>query len=223
MQLHPHRRLIRPLSNGVDFLGYIVRPSHLLVRKRTVARCREAVARSAHEMTARSANVVSLSFPPEKYDRLRAALQSYLGLFSHASSRRLVQSIFAEFWEVRALFSGRDFVLKKKWELPFHPQNLYRQLRFFRKRFSGVIAIQVGCYLEFYDRDAVWASQTLGLRRISPRRRFYARCGVRVGTPARALLRKLAGRNVLLVLQSGRAGRHVVQRIAVRLTLSIEL
>jgi len=36
LSLHPKRRKIAPVSSGVDFLGYIVRPKYTLVRRRVV-------------------------------------------------------------------------------------------------------------------------------------------------------------------------------------------
>jgi len=38
LKLNPKKRL-RPVSDGIDFLGYIIRPSHLLVRRRVVGAC----------------------------------------------------------------------------------------------------------------------------------------------------------------------------------------
>jgi len=35
LKLHPRRRL-QPISNGIDFLGYIVRRNYILVRRRVM-------------------------------------------------------------------------------------------------------------------------------------------------------------------------------------------
>jgi len=36
LRVHPCKSFIRPVSNGVDFVGYVVRPDYVLVRKRVV-------------------------------------------------------------------------------------------------------------------------------------------------------------------------------------------
>lgn len=46
LQLNPTRERLRPVSDGVDFLGYIVQPFHLLVRCRVVGHLRDALAQS---------------------------------------------------------------------------------------------------------------------------------------------------------------------------------
>jgi len=35
------RRKLRPVGDGIDFLGYIVRPDYLLVRRRVIGALRE--------------------------------------------------------------------------------------------------------------------------------------------------------------------------------------
>jgi RNA-directed DNA polymerase len=64
---------LRPLSAGVDFLGYVVYPTHVRVRRRVVRHAFSAIA-------------ASLIAPP---GRLRAVLASYLGHFAHANAERL--------------------------------------------------------------------------------------------------------------------------------------
>ena len=36
LRLHPKRRKLQPISNGIDFLGYIVRQNYILVRRRVI-------------------------------------------------------------------------------------------------------------------------------------------------------------------------------------------
>ncbi|TEU10313.1 MAG: reverse transcriptase [Anaerolineales bacterium] len=44
------RRRLRPVSDGIDFLGYIVRPDYLLVRRRVVGACFERLARAENAL-----------------------------------------------------------------------------------------------------------------------------------------------------------------------------
>ncbi|OQB05295.1 MAG: Reverse transcriptase (RNA-dependent DNA polymerase) [bacterium ADurb.Bin212] len=36
MTVHPEKQFIRPVSSGIDFVGYVVRPDYVLIRKRVV-------------------------------------------------------------------------------------------------------------------------------------------------------------------------------------------
>ncbi len=36
LQLHPRRQKLQPISNGIDFLGYIVRHNYILIRRRVI-------------------------------------------------------------------------------------------------------------------------------------------------------------------------------------------
>jgi len=74
--LHPQRRKLQPISNGIDFMGYIIRPGYILVRRRVVNNLK--------------AKIRELRLVPEK---LRDSLVSYLGHFKWANSYRLTQRI----------------------------------------------------------------------------------------------------------------------------------
>ncbi|HCC54718.1 MAG TPA: reverse transcriptase [Desulfobulbaceae bacterium] len=202
LELHPTRRIIQPVGNGADFVGYIVRPTHLLVRRRTVGRCKEALARHAKNILGKKGQNFVL-FPPEGYLQLQATIQSYLALFRHASAKRLRDSLFVRHPWLGFIFERQGDKLRQRWDFPGKPANLKTQYGFFRRRFRGVILFQVGSYFELFDRDAVWASKTLATKRLPVRPGFYARCGVH-----RALCRTMvtrlvaAGRHVLVVAQS---------------------
>lgn len=221
LKLHPHRQIIRPVTSGLDFLGYIVKPSHRIMRRRVVDRCRQAIARQTHQMTQVSGNIAVINFPPDAYAKLHASLQSYLALFSHACSFRLVTSLLSRSLVLQELFYLEGYRVIPRWKLPFSPQNLYRQYQFFRSRFRGRIVIQVGCYVELFDDDALWAQEQLGRKRISPRKRFWARCGVRYDH-YRPLLQQMARQKVLLIVQTGNSGRFVGERNAVRLQIPLQ-
>ena len=40
------RKRLRPVSDGIDFLGYIIRPDYLLVRRRVIGACYERLVRA---------------------------------------------------------------------------------------------------------------------------------------------------------------------------------
>lgn len=73
LRLHPRRQKLRPVSDGIDFLGYIVRPSHVLVRRRVVNNFKAKI-RQFKSMT-----------PMD----IEASVASYHGHFKWANSFRL--------------------------------------------------------------------------------------------------------------------------------------
>ena len=81
LELKSDQRL-RPLRDGVDFLGYVIRPTHTLVRRRVVSHAREKLDawHRCHEKSRPAAADV---------ERLRAVCASYAGHFSHANTWRL--------------------------------------------------------------------------------------------------------------------------------------
>lgn len=89
LQLKADQKLL-PLASGIDFLGYVVRPTHTVVRRRVVAHC--------------VAKLATLGRTPGSVDMIRATWASYEGHFSHARSFRLRRRIHQRFpWLAQAL------------------------------------------------------------------------------------------------------------------------
>ncbi len=81
LQLKDDIRL-RPLANGIDFLGYIVYPTHTRVRQRVVKHAFGSI-RKLRELP-----------PDRRADRLRAIVASYVGHFSHANAQQLTEDFY---------------------------------------------------------------------------------------------------------------------------------
>jgi hypothetical protein len=91
---------LRPLVDGIDFLGYIVRPSHLLVRRRVVRHARSRLC----EWGRRHVRGRTLRGTPADFREVQAIWTSYAGHFAHAASARLHARLHEEFpWLRRAL------------------------------------------------------------------------------------------------------------------------
>jgi hypothetical protein len=80
---------LQPVSNGSDFLGYIVRPHYCLVRRRVVGNFREKLTHFERDRTGFK-NLSGLT-------ELQATIASYLGHFRHASSYRLTRSLWQQY------------------------------------------------------------------------------------------------------------------------------
>jgi len=83
LTLHPHKTSIRKFSQGIDFLGYVVFPTHRLVRSKTRQRIIRNIRHKLDEY--RNGKIV------EK--KLLQTMQSYRGVLSHADTFELGQKI----------------------------------------------------------------------------------------------------------------------------------
>lgn len=83
LTLHPGKIQLVSLLQGIDFLGYIIRPHHQVTRTRT----RRRMIRKLHKKIVKHENG-ELSA-----DALKQTLASYLGVLSHASAHRLAESL----------------------------------------------------------------------------------------------------------------------------------
>ncbi len=81
LELHPKKITIRPLKQGIDFLGYVTLPHHRVLRTKT----RRRMKRKLSERLAQYQN----GAVPE--DSINQTLQSYLGMLSHAHTYELQQ------------------------------------------------------------------------------------------------------------------------------------
>ncbi|MBI4740916.1 MAG: RNA-directed DNA polymerase [Betaproteobacteria bacterium] len=77
---------LAPAGNGIDFLGYIVRPDYCLVRRRVVGHMNERLTRLGRRLIRADGAWVC---PPAAGDAAQATLTSYFGHFGHARSARL--------------------------------------------------------------------------------------------------------------------------------------
>lgn len=104
LELKPDQRL-RPLTAGIDFLGYVLFPTHTVVRRRVLAHVRTRLA--AWEQ--RHVKTGSPTLRREPREQLQSVWASYAGHFKHAASFRLRERLFARFpWLTVALVKARN-------------------------------------------------------------------------------------------------------------------
>lgn len=92
LSLHPEKVIIRKPHQGVDFLGYVIFPHHILLRART----RRRMIRKLKEKT------LMLKEGQISEETLDASLRSYLGVMSHADAYRLSEETKNNVWFWRA-------------------------------------------------------------------------------------------------------------------------
>ena len=101
LELKAEKRLAR-LGDGIDFLGYIVRPTHTLVRRRVVSHATEALA-SWETLHVRRGRIRAT---PNQRRQVRAVLASYAGHFRHANTYRLQRRLAARFPWIKEIQHG---------------------------------------------------------------------------------------------------------------------
>ncbi|MBQ1782162.1 MAG: hypothetical protein II007_00755, partial [Gammaproteobacteria bacterium] len=143
-QLHLTLKMIaepRPIQDGADFLGYIVRPHYRLVRRRVVASLSQSLRRRWLQHLAGDG---VLRFNETSLNQLRAVLASYLGHFSHAQSHRVLAKIWQKFPFLAQLFDLQDRGLQPRWR-PKCVTSLVSQWRYFQCRWpEALVMLQVG-------------------------------------------------------------------------------
>lgn len=88
LALHPEKILIRKFYQGVDFLGYVNFPHHIVLRAKTRKRVIRKIKQKVMDY--------KQGFVTRK--NLDTSLQSYLGVLSHADAYQLTKIIKNNFW-----------------------------------------------------------------------------------------------------------------------------
>lgn len=159
LELKPEFTLKR-VTEGADFLGYIVRPDYLLCRRRVVNNLKSKLAELrpsfVSEFSVDGQTVLNIQTDPEKIVQLRQIVASYLGHFKHAKTHRLIASLFVRHDWLTDIFLLENGKLSEKGRLRRRPRFFRTQVGFFKQRFKDhVLFVRVGKYIELYDDDAV--------------------------------------------------------------------
>jgi hypothetical protein len=88
LRLHPRRQKLQLISNGIDFLGYIIRKDYILVRHRVLNNFRTRM-KYFEGLIKNNNNRLNATI----FEGLRDTIKSYLGHFKWANSYRLMQVI----------------------------------------------------------------------------------------------------------------------------------
>jgi hypothetical protein len=88
LELHPKKVTIKKLTQGIDFVGYVLFPHHTLVRNRTKQRMKKRLFDAYGNFLDGEINGIQMD----------QRLQSYLGILSHADQHDLSQAIKNAYW-----------------------------------------------------------------------------------------------------------------------------
>jgi retron-type reverse transcriptase len=87
LELHPKKISLRPLHQGIDFLGYVTLPYHRVLRTKTKRRM-------LRKVSERHKGYFKGEIAGESFNQ---SLQSYFGMLSHADTHELTQNLKNQF------------------------------------------------------------------------------------------------------------------------------
>ncbi|MBF0177720.1 MAG: group II intron reverse transcriptase domain-containing protein [Magnetococcales bacterium] len=134
LELNERSRL-RPVTDGIDFLGYIVRPAYMLVRRRVVVSLREKMDWVERELRRRGMNMLDgrsiYPWPWPLLEKVRQWLISYHAHFQHASGYGEWKRIWERFhWLGEYLVWNGETALSK-YQAPRYSRGIGQQRRWF--------------------------------------------------------------------------------------------
>ena len=88
LELHPNKIIFRKFSSGIDFLGYIIFPSHILPRTKTKKRLLMKIKARINEF--KSGKITQKS--------LNQTIQSYFGYLTHANAYKFRKELENLIW-----------------------------------------------------------------------------------------------------------------------------
>ncbi len=213
LELNQSLQKLLPLSNGIDFLGYVVRPKYVLCRRRVVDNLKARLTVFKEKLIVLKNGVLHIYFSKKVVEELYLCLNSYFAHFYHANTFKLISKLFEHHSWLGYYLSYSDKKIS-----PFNYQYnftcLKKQYRYFINKFSmHIIFFQVGCYYEFYMFQAKLACQVLNLKMIQPKFGFKLRCGIHKKYLAQYLSQAIgSGWQALLVNQTGYYGSFIAHR-----------
>ncbi len=215
LELNNKREKLRPVSDGIDFLGYIVRRDYTLVRKRVVNNLRAKLRGFEAQLVRQRRSYRVYRYDVEVVEALAACLASYLGHLSHADSFSLRQRIWQEFSFLEQYFQvdaiSQTVSCRRFDASGFH--TVLGQYRCFSGCFAhDVMFFKVGRFIEFYGEADQAIADLLALQRLRANRR-----GALWGFPvafARHYLRRLlkAGLPVVCIVETGQYLNRIQER-----------
>lgn len=175
------RRKLRPVSDGIDFLGYVVRPDYLLVRRRVVGALRERLEYAGQKLREAGMRLhgngrVVYPWPWALLEEVRQWLNSYLAHLQRASSSGLTQSLWKRFFWLREYFRRSGGKVQLRLSLPRTALTFREQKRWFQELLPGhVLMVQAGRFWEMIMCPSLRSPDTPANVQMSRPPRIHAR------------------------------------------------
>ncbi len=174
LELNQKRQRLQPVTNGIDFLGYVTRNDYLLVRRRVVNNLRSRLRKYEALLVKQGHYFRRYLFDEDILDKLTATLSSYLGHFKMANTYSLCCSLWERYPFLNQYyeFHPEDRKLVRKYKTPKGFRKVRQQYLYYRWRFPGdVLLFQVGSFYEFYHEKDKKTAQILSLTQMGKNKR----------------------------------------------------
>ena len=204
------------VSGGVDFVGFIVRPSYILVRRRTLGNLKQKIRRMQRELVEERAECTLYRFDHVKLQKFLATLNSYLGHLQYGRCNNFLIKLWQSNGFLSIYFSfDRRKVSDRFRGLRRGNLTLRRQVKWLHQMFREQICfVQVGCYFEVFGDKALVVAKTFGFKLLKNWRGWAIACGFHQRLlPAvvqRCIERRIA---VVVVRQTGRESAFARERL----------
>ncbi|MGB2762513.1 MAG: reverse transcriptase/maturase family protein [Minisyncoccales bacterium] len=107
LKLHPKKQKIFPVNQGIDFLGYIIKLSHILNRKRVVKALKNKLWHFNQKILGMNLEHPIRLWTPElcqDFQKIFGAVNSYYGMFKHANAYRLRRHIYEKHFDILKVY-----------------------------------------------------------------------------------------------------------------------
>lgn len=107
LSLHPEKTILKPVATGINFVGYIIKPSHTLVRNRTVKKFKNKLWQFNQKiLTSNPVQPIRLWTPElcQEFQQIFAVVNSYYGIFKHADTFLLRQHLYEKHFNVLKIY-----------------------------------------------------------------------------------------------------------------------
>ena len=145
------KMVLKPVQLGADFLGYIVKPHYLLVRKRVINHLHQKLNVFKKQLLL-SLNQNWLRVDHLLIEKINATLASYIGHFKHAHSLQLIRQLWQQHHWLALFFefTAEKYQLVLKTRVP-KGANYPKQVQFFAQHYpNAFLKVQYGRYQKTY-------------------------------------------------------------------------
>lgn len=195
LRLNRKRQSFQPVSNGINFLGYIIRPDYLLVRRRVASNMKTRIEQFKVKLISEQNGKRIVKYDYGLLERLRAVIASYFGHMKWANTYNLRRAILERYGFLKEFFSIDNGRIKPKYRFCEIFPCVRSQYLYYANRFKGIdLFFQVGRFYEFYSGRPL-VIELFGLKPLKPNKRgakygfplsmgeHYAKTAVEQGIP----------------------------------------
>ena len=166
LSLNPKVEQLRPVSNGIDFIGYIVRAKYILVRRRVINNCKSKLRQAGNKEVELKNGIKMVKFSPEIVKKVNEITASYWAHFNYANSYKLKNSLLKKFEFIEEFKNYFDLTI------PHYFSSLCKQYQFFKdaikqivykydengqmyfESIPSIIFFQIGWFYELYGSNS---------------------------------------------------------------------